>query len=180
MLIFLTVEVLVSSPTTTVTIGDPSVNLRCEVYGYLMRQPSIITWNFGNEVLMDDSVFTITVQDGSHMIQNGGDTPQPSVKSVLTIDHPNRTHEGPYICSMRGGFNGLRVITLQVMEGRSIVRSSNTVHVSYSLWKHVCSYTQVVPYEGCVLKDRIINGPICCYSNFDLILSHTNHIHTLL
>ena len=74
MLIFLTVEVLVSSPTTTVTIGDPSVNLSCELYGYLMRQPSIIMWNFGNEVLMDDSVFTITVQDGSHMIQNGGDT----------------------------------------------------------------------------------------------------------
>jgi len=69
---------------------------------------------------MDDSVFTITVQDGSHMIQNGGDTPQPSMRSVLTIDHPNRTHEGPYICSMRGGFNGPRVITLQVMEGRSM------------------------------------------------------------
>jgi len=118
MLIFLTVEVLVSSPTTLITVGDPSVNLSCEVYGYLMRQPSIITWNFGNEVLTDDSVFTITVQDGSHIIQNGGDTPQPSMRSVLTINHPNRTHEGSYICSVRGGFNSLRVITLEMMEGR--------------------------------------------------------------
>jgi len=122
-----------------------------------MRQPPTITWNFGSDVIMNDSLFSITVQDGSHMIQNGGDTPQPSMRSVLTIDHPNRTHEGSYICSVKGGFNGLRVITLQVMESRSIESSSNTVHVSYSLWKHVCSYTQVVPHEGCVLKDRIIN-----------------------
>ena len=108
MLIFVTVELLVSSPTTTVTIS-----------GYLMRQPLTITWNFGNDVLMNDSIFTIAVQDGTHMIQNGGDTPQPSMRSVLTIDHPNRTHEGSYICSVRGGFNGLRIIALQVMEGRS-------------------------------------------------------------
>jgi len=71
MLIFVTVEILVSSPTTTVTIGDASATLSCEVYGYLMRQPLTVTWNFGNDVLMNNSVFTITVQDGSHMIQNG-------------------------------------------------------------------------------------------------------------
>ena len=115
MLIFLTVEVLVSSPTTTVTIGDPSVNLSCELYGYLMRQPPTITWNFGSDVLMNDSVFTITVQDGSHMIQNGGDTPQPSMRSVLTINHPNQTHEGSYICSV---VEGLSAITLEVIGGR--------------------------------------------------------------
>ena len=127
------VEVLVSSPTTTVTIGDPSANLSCEVYGYVMTQPPTITWNIGSDVLMDDSVFTITVQDGSPMIQNGGDTPQPSMKSVLTINHPNGTHEGLYICSVRGDFNGLRVITLQVMEGRSIVSSSNCTCILFSL-----------------------------------------------
>jgi len=118
MLIFLTVEMFWSPLTTTVTIGDLSANLSCDLYGYLMRQPSIITWNFGNDVLMNDSVYTITVQDGSHMIQNGGDTPRPSMRSVLTINRPNRTHEGSYICSVRGGFNGLRIITLQVMEGK--------------------------------------------------------------
>jgi len=92
--VFITVEMLWSPPTTTVTIGDPSANLSCELYGYLMRQPPTITWNFGSDVLMNDSIFTITVQDGSSMIQNGGDTPQPSMRSVLTIDRPNRTYEG--------------------------------------------------------------------------------------
>jgi len=109
------VESLVSSPTTTVTTGDPSANLSCEVYGYIMTQPPTITWNFGSDVLMSDSVFTITVQDGNNMIQNGGDTPQPSIRSVLTINHPNKTHEGSYICSLGGGS---RTTILQVMEGR--------------------------------------------------------------
>ena len=118
---------LSSPPTTTVTIGNPSATLSCELYGYLTRQPPTITWNFGSDVLMNDSVFTITVQDGSHMIQNGGDTPRPSMRSVLTINRPNRTHEGSYNCSVSGDFSGLRTITLQVMEGRSIAKSSNTV-----------------------------------------------------
>ena len=64
---YLIVEELLSPPTTTVTIGDLSTNLSCDLYGYLMRQPSIITWSVGNDVLMNDSVFTITIQDGSHM-----------------------------------------------------------------------------------------------------------------
>jgi len=70
----------VSSPNLTVTLGDPSVNvnLSCELYGYFMGQPPTITWKFGNDVFMNDSVFTITVEDGSHMIQNGGDTPHPA------------------------------------------------------------------------------------------------------
>jgi len=105
---------MLSSPTTTVAIGDPSVSLTCELYGYLMRQPPTITWNFGSDALINDSVFTITVQDGSHMIQNGGDTPRPSMKSVLTINCPNRTHEGPYSCS---GSGALRTITLEEIEG---------------------------------------------------------------
>ena len=109
------VEVLVSSPNLTVTIGDPSATLSCELYGSLMRQPPTITWNFGSDVLMNDSVFTITVQDGSHMIQNGGDTPRHSVRSVLTINRSNRTHEGSYICSVSGD---LKTIILQLMEGR--------------------------------------------------------------
>ena len=106
---------LVTSPNLPVTLGDPSATLSCEVYGYLMKQPPTITWNFGSDVLMNDSVFNITVQDGSHVIQNGGDTPQPSMRSVLTINHPNQTHEGSYICSVGGS---LRTITLEVVGGR--------------------------------------------------------------
>ena len=109
---------LVSSPAMAVTDGDPSATLSCELYGYFARQPPTITWNFGSDVLMNDSVFTITVQDGSRMIQNGGDTPRPSMRSVLTINRPNRTHEGSYNCSVSVISGGLRSITLQVMEGR--------------------------------------------------------------
>ena len=106
-----------SSPNLAVTLGDPSANLSCELYGYYMRQLPTITWKFSNDVLMNDSVFTITVQDGSHMIQNGYDTPLPSLSSVLTINDPNETNEGSYICSVNGVFKS---ITLQMMEGRLI------------------------------------------------------------
>jgi len=99
-------------------MGDSSANLSCELYGYFMRQPPTITWNFGSDVLMNDSVFTITVQGGSHMIQNGGDTPKSSMKSVLTIDHPSRTPEGSYICSVGGRLNA---ITLQGIMSSNIV-----------------------------------------------------------
>ena len=109
---------LVSSPNLTVTLGDSSATLSCEVYGYLMRQPPTITWNFNSSVLMDDSVFTITVQDGNNTIQNGGDTPRPSIRSILTINRPNRAREGSYVCSVSGDFSDLRTITLQVMEGK--------------------------------------------------------------
>jgi len=99
-------------------MDDSSANLSCELYGYLMGQPPTITWNFGSDVLMNDSVFTITVKDGSHMIQNGGDTPRPSMRSVLTIDHPSKTPEGSYICSVGGR---LSAITLQGRMSSNIV-----------------------------------------------------------
>ena len=143
---------LVSSPTTTATTGVPSATLSCELYGYLTRQPPTITWNFGNDVLMNDSVFTITVMDGSHMIQNGGDTPRPSMRSVLTINRPNRTHDGSYICSVCGG---LRMITLQVMEGRPIWILQHC-NIAYSI---CISYTKFYPrtcYEARTQKDRIM------------------------
>ena len=127
---------MLSSPrTTTVTIGDPVATLSCELSGYLTRQPPTINWNFGSDVLMNDSVFTITVQDGSHMIQNGGDTPQPSMRSILTINHPNRTHEGSYNCSVSGSFSGgLRTITLEMMEGRSIAKILQHYSISNVVW----------------------------------------------
>ena len=34
-------------------------------------------------------------QDGNHMIQNGGNSPQPRMRSVLTINHPSRTPDRP-------------------------------------------------------------------------------------
>ena len=112
----LIVGMLVSSSNTTVTT-DSSTTLSCELYGYLNNNsiPTII-WTFDGNQLTDDSVFTITTEDGSHdhMIQNGGNTSRRSVRSVLTINRPRTTHKGTYVCSVDGDS---RNITLQVTEG---------------------------------------------------------------
>ena len=116
----LIVGMLVSSSNTTVTTNEPSATLSCELYGYLPEQLPTIVWTFDGNQLTDDSVFTITTEDGSHMIQNGGNTPQPSVRSVLTINRPNMTHEGTYFCSASGRTSR---VDLQVVEGRFTIRS---------------------------------------------------------
>ena len=112
---FLILGMLASSPNTTVTT-DNSTTLSCELYGYLNNNslPTIV-WTFGGDQLTDDSVFTIMTEDGNRMIQNGGTTPRPSVRSVLTINRPMTTHEGTYICSADGDSKN---ITLQVIEGK--------------------------------------------------------------
>ena len=104
---------LASSSNKTVTT-DSSTTLSCELYGYLTNSLPTIVWMFGGNQLTDDSVFTIMTEDGSRMIQNGGNTPRPSVRSILTINRPRTTHEGTYVCSVDGDS---RNITLQVIEG---------------------------------------------------------------
>ena len=49
------------------------------------------------------------------MIQNGGNTPRPSVRSVLTINRPNISHVGAYTCSVDG--DSRNITLLQMMEG---------------------------------------------------------------
>ena len=104
-----------SSSRVTVTTNQPAT-LSCELYGYLPEQLPTIVWTFGGNQLTNDSVFTIMTEDGSHdhMIQNGGNIPRPSVRSVLTINHPNISHIGAYTCSVDGDSSN---ITLQMMEG---------------------------------------------------------------
>lgn len=111
----LLVQLEPSFPTTTIFAGNSSTTLSCELYGYITENSPTILWNFGGDGLRNDSVFTITTEEGSHMIQNGGDTPQPSVRSILTIDLPNKTHEGAYFCTAG---SMLSRIDLQVVEGR--------------------------------------------------------------
>ena len=73
-----------------VTASDGSAVLRCSLYGYLssMAVPSI-TWQLSNNelhVLFDDSVNTITSEQGDMFIQNGGAQPIPSLISTLTVN----------------------------------------------------------------------------------------------
>lgn len=79
-----------------------------------MQLPTIV-WSFGGDQLTNDSVYTIITEGGNHMIQNGGDSPRSSIRSVLTINHPNKTHEGTYFCSSSSSTVN---VTLQVMNGR--------------------------------------------------------------
>ena len=119
MLIFFILGMVASlSSRVTVTSDDPSATLSCELYGYLNSSLPTIVWTFGGDQLTDDSVFTIMTEDGSRRIQNGGTTPRPSVRSVLTINRPMTTHEGIYICSASGRIS---TVDLQVVEGRSYV-----------------------------------------------------------
>ena len=107
-----------SSSRVTVTTNEPSATLSCELYGYLPKQLPTIVWTFDGNQLTDDSVFTITTedgQDGSRMIQNGGNTSRPSVKSILTINRPNISHIGDYTCSVDGVSRNITL--LQMMEG---------------------------------------------------------------
>lgn len=57
-----------------------------------------ITWEFENTNVTSDSVYSITEVSGDHMIQNGGDSPVPSVKSFLTIEMPTTSQTGNYTC----------------------------------------------------------------------------------
>ena len=112
-IVFILGRLTPSSFRVTVTTNQPSATLSCELYGYLPEQLPTIVWTFDDSQLTDDSVFTIMTGDGSHMIQNGGNTHQASVRSVLTINRPNMTHERTYVCSADGDS---RNITLQMME----------------------------------------------------------------
>ena len=76
---------------------------------------------------------------------------------------------------MRGGFNGLRVITLQVMEGRSIVRFFNTVHVSYSLWKHYVATHKLYLMKDVYTVLRWFSGEFSVPLNHILLRMNSEH-----
>ena len=121
LIFFILVRLEPSSPTTTVIASILSATLSCELYGYITGNSPTILWNFGGDELKNDSVFTITTKDGSHMIQNGGDSPRPSVRSILTIDLPNKTHEGTYFCTAGSSLSRIDLQVLEVVEGRSSI-----------------------------------------------------------
>ncbi len=70
-----------------VTASDDSAVLRCFLSGYFpsMADPSI-TWRLSNNDLSNDSVNTITSEQGDMFIQNGGAQPVPSLISTLTVN----------------------------------------------------------------------------------------------
>ncbi len=84
------------------------------MYGYVTGATDII-WRFENQgELESDSVYSITEMNGDRLLQNGGDSPIPSVKSVLTIERPTSSQAGTYLC-VGAGLTG--IVSLDI--GRS-------------------------------------------------------------
>lgn len=87
-----------------------TVSLSCELYGYVSGLE--ITWQFENgTTITNESAYSITEDVGEYMIQNGGESPIPSVVSFLTIDSPTTSQTGKYTC-LGGGMK--RTISLHI------------------------------------------------------------------
>jgi hypothetical protein len=99
---------------TMVTTVNSSVTLSCEVYGYLPRasEPRII-WrrmNGGTTPISSSPPYMITTSPGSRHIQNGGDSPIPSVVSSLIIDVMDDSVADMYMCSGPSNFETIQLI----------------------------------------------------------------------
>ena len=105
------------------SLGE-SVELFCELYGYLRSGLDKIVWQF-NGIPLDPSL--IQVQNGSHKIQNGGASPIPSVLSVVTLQSLTADMFGSYVC-LHNGINN--AITL-VQGSKHPQHADNTETISY-------------------------------------------------
>ena len=95
-------------------VGE-SVTLGCELYGYAGGSPEI-EWMLNNELIENDSKFTINVVEGNRTLQTGGDVPGPSIVSLLTISDPTTSHTGLYVCAVNlGGDSDLATVMLTVL-----------------------------------------------------------------
>ena len=99
---------------TVMAVANQPVALSCELYGYAEDSEDIM-WQFNDVQLQSDSVYTISVERGNRSLQRGGDTPEASILSLLTVQRPNSSHDGTYICAASGM---IRTLNLDV-EGKT-------------------------------------------------------------
>ena len=134
--------------TPVTTVAGESVTLGCELYGYAGGAQEI-EWMTNNERIANDSEFTITVVEGSLTLQNGGDTPGPSMVSLLTISNPTTSHAGSFICTVNlGGDSEIKTLTLNVMDSPSPPTGKHSFQKVISL---VMLCAQNCPPRGCLL-----------------------------
>ncbi len=90
------------------------VSLACEVFGYFGADIPSVIWRHNNiDLENDDPLFNITTSDGTRLIQNGGNSPIPSVVSILSIFLNDSSELGQYLCI---GENGARSMTITQLE----------------------------------------------------------------
>ncbi len=110
-----TVVTLVAKVANNIDISNGSVVfLSCEVYGYLQRSLSDITWKVHNGIILtNNSVFTIITTEGTKMIQNGGAFHTASIISQLTFVWNKSTQNQVYACEIQGRQKIFFVPTIQ-------------------------------------------------------------------
>ena len=92
------------------------VTMACEIYGYFPPELPEIVWRFvaaGEDSI--DLSDQATLLEGSRFIQNGGESPIPSVISELTISNISNSDEGTYTCH---SFQEVEVFTLTIISGQ--------------------------------------------------------------
>ncbi len=99
-----TVVTLVAKVASNLEVSKGSlVSLSCEVYGYLQRSLSDITWRVNNEIILTNNpAFTITTTEGTKLIQNGGAFLTASIISQLTFVWNASTQDQVYVCEFQG------------------------------------------------------------------------------
>ena len=110
-----TVVTLVAKVASNIEVSKGSlVSLSCEVYGYLQRSLSDITWRVHNGIILtNNSVFTIITTEGTKLIQNGGAFPTASIISQLTFVWNESTQNKVYTCGFQGRLQAFFVPTIQ-------------------------------------------------------------------
>ena len=96
-----------------------NVTMACEIYGYFPPELPEIVWRF---VAASGGDFTdlsnqATLLEGSRFIQNGGESPIPSVISELTISNISNSDGGTYTCH---SFQEVEVFTLIIIIGKVV------------------------------------------------------------
>ena len=116
---------------TVMAVANEPVTLGCELYGYAEESTDIV-WQFSDAQLQSDSVYTISVESGNHSLQNGGDAPETSILSLLTIQQPNSSHDGTYICAASGM---IRTLNLDI-EGKTCT-VHHEVNINFFVYGHL-------------------------------------------
>ena len=95
-----------------------NVTMACEIYGYFPPELPEIVWRFvaaGEDSI--DLSDQATSLEGSRFIQNGGESPIPSVISELTISNISNSDGGAYTCH---SFQEVEVFTLTIITGKVV------------------------------------------------------------
>ncbi len=110
-----TVVTLVAKVASNIEVSKGSlVSLSCEVYGYLQRSLSDITWRVNNGIILTNNpAFTIITTEGTKLIQNGGAFPTASIISQLTFLWNASTQNQVYVCEFQGKLEVFFISTIQ-------------------------------------------------------------------